>query len=597
LLIEDIVKTIKNNIAIGKIGPGDKLPTVKELQKKYDVGRGTVREALKIMEGMGLLVIKKGRGGGAFLKSQSNQIVSRSLSDLFTVEESNILSYLKFRKTLEPGIIRSACLNREHYDLEKIKAALDLISAQTITREVFIEGTSGLFRAIFSATQNEHLNSLFEFTLSGLIETSKLLYEIPLCVELSEHFYVQIYQAILNKDPEKGTMLSEGYLLQLEDKVRSAKSQAKRSYKDDKVIKWGFMADLSGTLMDYGKQCAMGMMDAARYINENGGINGKKIEIIVFDDKYDVSLSQKAFDKFKDSNVTGIYMMSTGAVQSLMSQATRDQVFLFTSATSTDLLNPKIAPYHFTLGPTYGDMSRAAIKYIRMKWEKIDRPPKLVFMFPDNPYGKENLKGAKTYAEELNVEIGPNQIVGWPTLDATEQLRAIKNEKPDYVLIASSAINAANILKDAKRLRVESKFICNLRVFTEDLPKFAMDAAEGVLGIQPFAPFGIDVPGMEKIIKYHNMWHPFHQPTLVYVEGWLNMLIPMDAYRMADQAGDISSEGLKAALESFRDYDTGSLIPPISYYEYDHRSTTQTKIYRIDNGEMIPVTDYIDVGR
>ena len=75
------------------------------------------------------------------------------------------------------------------------------------------------------------------------------------------------------------------------------------------------------------------------------------------------------------------------------------------------------------------------------------------------------------------------------------------------------------------------------------------------------------------------------------------MLVPMDAYRIADQAGDISAEGLKSALESFRDYNTGGLIPPISYYEYDHRSTTQAMIYRIDNSDMIPVTDYIDVGR
>ena len=82
-------------------------------------------------------------------------------------------------------------------------------------------------------------------------------------------------------------------------------------------------------------------------VNENSGINGNKIELIVYDDKYNVSLSQQAFDKFKNDGVTGMYIMSTGAVQSLIPQATREKVFLFTSATSTDLLNPKIAPYHF----------------------------------------------------------------------------------------------------------------------------------------------------------------------------------------------------------------------------------------------------------
>jgi hypothetical protein len=48
---------------------------------------------------------------------------------------------------------------------------------------------------------------------------------------------------------------------------------------------------------------------------------------------------------------------------------------------------------------------------------------------------------------------------------------------------------------------------------------------------------------------------------------------------------------------TFRDFDTGGLVPPLSYFQDDHRATTQTKILRIENGRLDPVTDYIDVGR
>jgi branched-chain amino acid transport system substrate-binding protein len=238
-----------------------------------------------------------------------------------------------------------------------------------------------------------------------------------------------------------------------------------------------------------------------------------------------------------------------------------------------------------------------AIKYIRDTWTVQNRKPKLIFLFPDNVYGRDPLQAGKAYAEELGVEIGPDQIVNWPTLDATPQLFSMQEFGPDYAFITSTAMNAANILKDAKRLGVKAQFICNIRVFNEDLPRLTMGIAEGVLGIQPVAPYGSNVPGMERIIKSHDKWHPYHHPTLVYVEGWTNILVPMEACRIADEAGKLTSDGIKGVLETFRKFDTGGLVPPISYFQDDHRAITQTKIYRIEKGELVAITEYIDIGR
>lgn len=597
MLIQDIVNTLRNNILTGKINPGDKLPSVQDMQKTFGVGRGTVREALKVMEGMGLLRIKKGRSGGAFLTEHSDLIISKSLSDFFQVEESNILSYLAFRRIIEPRMARNASLLREQQHIDSMEAALQLISGEVVSRDKFVKGTSDFFKAVTAANRNEHLDQLFDYTLSGLVGNSKLIFEVSLGVELSKHFYGQIYQAILDGAPEKAEMLSDAYLLQLEDKVKYSKNLAGRSVSGKGVIKWGLMADLSGTLMDYGKQIAMGMMDAARYLNEKGGIKGKRIELVIRDDKYKVSESRKAYEEFKRNGVAGIYIHSTGSTQVLIPRSTSDRVFLFTSANSNKLMNPATAPYHFTVGPTYGDISSAAVKFIHLNWRSDTRTPRLAFMFPENPYGREHFEAAKNYAIELGMKIGSSQIVNWPTLDASRQLLEIKKDRPDYIFLASSTLNAANILKDAKRLGVDAQFICNMRVFTEDLPKLAMGAAEGVLGIQPFAPYGLNVPGMKKITKCHDLWHPHHQATLVYVEGWLNMLIPAEACKIADQAGGVNTEMLKSTLETFRNFDSGGLIPPVSYYEEDHRSTTKAKIYKIKNSEFIPIVDSIGVER
>ena len=52
------------------------------------------------------------------------------------------------------------------------------------------------------------------------------------------------------------------------------------------VIKWGVLIDLSGPTSDWGKNQIKGQLDAMRWINEHGGINGKDLKLIVIDDGY-----------------------------------------------------------------------------------------------------------------------------------------------------------------------------------------------------------------------------------------------------------------------------------------------------------------------
>jgi branched-chain amino acid transport system substrate-binding protein len=598
LITEEIVRALKRDITEGRISTNGKLPPEKTLRERFGAGRSSIREAFKIMEGMGLIVIKKGRGGGAFVSGESCHIAMESLSGLFKLEESNILSFTEFRKTIEPKMCFLAALNRMEPDLRRIGAAVELFSQATRSPEIFMTATRNFHVAMTEATHNDYLKMFYAAVVPVLVETAKLLYEIPTCVDLAEHFYGQIYDAIVRKEPTRAQMIADAYLVQIESIVTNAKNFGIRFGTNHGKIKWGAMLDLTGATLDVGKQVAMGMIDAARYLNEKGGINGKKIELMVHDDRYQISEGQAAYKRFRDQEkVLGMYLQSTGTAVALAPQATADQMFLFTGATTARLTNPAKHPYHFSLGPTYSDMVRIAIRFIADAWNGKTRPPKLVFIFPDNIYGKDMLKAAYRYAKELQVEVGPEIIVDWPTLDATPQLLSMQEYDPDYAFIASTAMNAASILRDSRKLRIRTRYICNNRTFTEALPKQAMGTAEGVLGIQPIAPYGADVPGMESIIACHDKWHPYHEATLAYVEGWVNLLVPMEACRMADEAGELNCLGLKRAMETLRDYDVGGLTPPLSYFGDDHRATAQARVWSIQDGIIQPYTGYIDVGR
>ncbi len=598
MAIEEIVQSLKADIIAGKIHPEGKLPPERELQTRYGVGRGTIREALKVLKGMGLIEIRKGRGGGAFLSPNAAETASESMAGFFKVEEFDIRGFTEFRKMIEPKIIFFAASNRTDGDIGKIKAAIDLLNTETASLDIFANATEAFFKALAEATQNDYLIAFYQPILRILSQTAKMVYEIPKCMETSRYFYTEICKCVENGEPGKGEMIAESYLVQIDNYVRTAKQYGISIGRRKGTIKWGIIQDLSSATVDYGKQSAMGLIDAARFVNENGGINGRKLELLVHDDKYLLAEGANVYQRFRDEEqVFGIYAQSTGTNQAIAPQAMEDRIFMFSGAPSAKLCDALNYPLYFCIYPTYSDMARVAIKHIRDTWINDTRNPRLVFIFPDNPYGRDPLDAAKRYARRLNVDVGPDRIIDWPTIDTSEQLTAMQAYDPDFVFISSTAKNAVNIFKDAHRLGIRSQFICNIRVFNEELLRLGTTIVEGALGVQPLAFYGEKVPGMSKIVKAHDKWHPYHYPTLIYVEGWANILVLAAALKNADDAGELTPEGLKNAFERFRDFDTGGLTPPISYFENDHRPTAKSRISRISNEAFIPVSDDIDVGR
>ena len=364
------------------------------------------------------------------------------------------------------------------------------------------------------------------------------------------------------------------------------------------VIKWGVLIDLSGPTSDWGKNQVKGQLDAMRWVNENGGINGKELKLIVIDDGYDTRKGVAGYNRLVDSEkVLGLYIQSTGTTLTLVKKIVADGVATIAASFSSKLQNPEKTPFSFFVSPSYGTMGRIALKWVRMTWKDNNRNPKIVYMYPDGPYGRDILEVCKGYAKKIGVDVGPDQVVDWPTKDATVQLTNMTRYDPDYAYITSTAMNGAVILKNAKALGIKTKFISNIRNFEESLITLSGGAAEGTYGVHPIAPYGADVPGMKKVVGSHEKWHPGETGTNVYVEGWVNILSVTEALKAADKAGDLTPGGIRNAFEQFRNFSTGGLAPPLTFTKTDHRASMTAKMYQIQNGKIVPVSDWIELPR
>ena len=364
------------------------------------------------------------------------------------------------------------------------------------------------------------------------------------------------------------------------------------------VIKWGVLIDLSGPTSDWGKNQVKGQLDAMRWVNENGGINGKELQLIVIDDGYKVPRGVAGYNRLVDSEkVLGLYIQSTGTTMTLVKKIVADGVATIAASFTSKFQNPEKTPFSFFVSPSYGTMGRIALKWVRTTWKDTTRKPKFCYLYPDNKYGRDILEVGKDYANKIGVDVGPDQVINWPTKDATVQLTNMSRYDPDYAYITSTAMNGAVILKNAKALGLKTKFISNIRNFEESLITLSGGAAEGTYGVHPIAPYGADVPGMKKVVESHERWHPGETGTNVYVEGWVNILSVTEALKKADKAGDLTPGGIRNAFEQFRNFSTGGLAPPLTFTNKDHRGSMAAKIYEIKDGKMVDVSGWIELPR
>jgi len=364
------------------------------------------------------------------------------------------------------------------------------------------------------------------------------------------------------------------------------------------VIKWGVLIDLSGPTSDWGKNQVKGQLDAMRWVNEHGGINGKELKLIVIDDSYDTAKGVAGYNRLVDSEkVMGIYIQSTGTTMTLAKKIVADGVATIAASFIGVFQDPGKYPFSFYVSPSYNDMARIALKWARTTWKDASRDPKLCYLYPDNTYGRAILETSNKYAKEIGVQIGPDQVINWPTKDATVQLTNMTRYDPDFAYITSTAMNGAVILKNAKALGLKTKFISNIRNFEETLIELSGGAAEGTYGVHPIAPYGAPVPGMKKVVESHEKWHAGDKGTNVYVEGWVNILCVAEALKTADKAGNLTPSGIRDAFERFRNFETGGLAPPLTFTNTDHRASMAAKIYEIKGGKMIDVSGWIELPR
>ncbi|NSL53051.1 ABC transporter substrate-binding protein [Calidifontibacillus erzurumensis] len=356
------------------------------------------------------------------------------------------------------------------------------------------------------------------------------------------------------------------------------------------TIKIGGLFDLTGGTGDVGTPYAEGEKAYFDYLSTQDPVNGYKLELIGDDYAYKIPEATKLYQKLKSKDkVAAILGWGTGDTEALRQLVAADKLPFISASYSENLKNMDESPYNFLTAASYSDQARAVLKWI--KDNHTEGTPKVALIYNDTAFGKSPIQDAKDFAKEIGIEIVDEQIVDLKALDATSQLLNMQKKDPDYAIIQETWGATATILKDAKKLGLDTQFIGLNWSTGEGLIPITGDAAEGFIGVVTHAFPYEDLPGMEEIRTYlESKGEKLEDKDQKFIQGWVAAKIMVEGVRLADDP--TTGEGIRAGLEKITNLDLGGLAAPITFTPDNHGGTNQIRLAKVQNGKFEVFTDY-----
>lgn len=360
------------------------------------------------------------------------------------------------------------------------------------------------------------------------------------------------------------------------------------------TIKIGAVPDLSGPTLGVGTAQMSGFETYIKWVNDQGGVNGRKIELLIEDGKYDLQREISLYRKLREQGVLTVgFTWTTGVQSALAPEYVKDKNVVFPGSRTAILFEPQVNPYVFITSPSYDVGYYAMVDFVAQQ-----KPgAKIGVVHPDNTYGQDAFRWIKKRAEQRGVQVF-SVILNFDAVDATSQVAQLRSAKPDYVFLILSGRPTKTFLEAAQKLGLNLPMVANYNTAEQLLIELAgnLPIIKNITGVAFYATPADDVPGMRQLLevgrKYGVPESRLYEQW--YAAGWTDAMVLVEGLK---RCGDnLTGENLKNAIESIKDFDTGGLTPPLTYGPENHTGTRKVRFTRVnlEKGYWEPISDWYE---
>ena len=206
----------------GLLAPGAKLPPERELAANFGVARSSLRQALKVLEIMGVITQKV--GDGSYLNPDASSVLAVPMEFLFLLDDTSLQELTEMRLMMEPALAAKAAERATSDDIALLRQSIADLENSERDRVKLVASDLLFHRTIFQASGNRLAGRLFHTIhramLNMMIVTSQLV-----DLEHTLHFHRPILDAIETRNPDLAARLMLDHLTDARDLLLNSRIQ------------------------------------------------------------------------------------------------------------------------------------------------------------------------------------------------------------------------------------------------------------------------------------------------------------------------------------------------------------------------------------
>lgn len=349
----------------------------------------------------------------------------------------------------------------------------------------------------------------------------------------------------------------------------------------DNSIDWGVIMDMTGPSAAAQMPWVYGFQDYMRKVNEAGGVNGRKINVLAEDDRYDASLHRIAFEKLSaQTPVLGVSGMGNSSAQAaLMPLIRRGKVPVVGTYTTVKPGVEPASPLYYAGFCGYKEMAQVGVGHFATTLKK---PPNVAVVHLDVASGKEYFDFIEAAAKSHggSARSFPVKVTA---IDATPQVLEMMAQKPDVIALHGAPSTAILLMRTLNQYGLNvPAFAGTYQGSPVVYSAIGPDAGKNYYFMSCLTPGGGSEGGAirEMSATADKYGHGAEKFDVNYVGGWVV------AQTVAEAIGRAGAEPTRAklveAMNKGFEVDTKGISAPFRYTPTDHTGRMAVRPYKYD---------------
>ena len=360
----------------------------------------------------------------------------------------------------------------------------------------------------------------------------------------------------------------------------------------DTEVLIGNVQDLSGPLKELGAIIPSGSNMYFQYSNDQGGVHGRSIKMLIEDHQYNPQKAVAATKKLveKDRVFCLFQILGTSpceAIRPILSETGTPLIAPATNSGTMSDLSREAGDLIFHTDTGYDRQGEILVDYILNQ----NSDAKIGIVYQDDDYGENALEGIARAEAEHEITVQKESYQRGAIDFKGQTMNLLKGGCTD-VIIAGIVREPVTVMKTAEAMNYKPNFFGTGPTVDARVGKLAGSAGEGFTATYWANMWNSDAPGP---ILYRELCEKYDIPEpyigLYHYYGFATAQLLVEGLERAGR--NPTRKSLVRGLETFKNWDVGS-FPPITYNRNDHAGVDKVQLVQMQNGEQVVITDWLE---